>query len=322
MTIIDASTETVICERYVNGESSRDISRTMEGVSEEKVVSILKRNGIERRKGSPISRRYTCNERFFEVIDTEEKAYWLGFLAADGSVDEKKRSVIFGLHAKDTDTVCAFRNAISATNPVATYGGEKNRHSKIVIVSEIMVNDLRKHGLIAPLSFGIQWPDLHPDLMRHFLRGYSDGDGTFHSGARLNRPSLAHAFSIVGPRTFMERAESFMQGRGFGRKILTWMKHTDPRIVYLTYAGRLQVQRVVHLLYDDATAFLPRKRETAMSFLDAPVTERKSVWGNAVNESGPTATCPWCKKSFQKTSARSTQSFCCRSCAAFARHSA
>lgn len=38
------------------------------------------RNDVEKNK------KYTCDSTFFNVIDTEEKAYWLGFLMADGFI--------------------------------------------------------------------------------------------------------------------------------------------------------------------------------------------------------------------------------------------
>ena len=33
---------------------------------------------------------YFHNESFFQTIDTESKAYWLGFIAADGSINKEK----------------------------------------------------------------------------------------------------------------------------------------------------------------------------------------------------------------------------------------
>ena len=32
--------------------------------------------------------KYKCNDNFFKNIDTEEKAYWLGVLYADGNVSK------------------------------------------------------------------------------------------------------------------------------------------------------------------------------------------------------------------------------------------
>jgi len=44
-----------------------------------------------RRKSSLAHRRYNLDETFFEKIDNEEKAYWLGFLAGDGAITDENR---------------------------------------------------------------------------------------------------------------------------------------------------------------------------------------------------------------------------------------
>jgi hypothetical protein len=37
--------------------------------------------------------KYKINEDFFQEIDTEEKAYWLGFLYADGYIHVRSHQV-------------------------------------------------------------------------------------------------------------------------------------------------------------------------------------------------------------------------------------
>ena len=46
-----------------------------------------------RRLGLKQEDKYTYNKDFFEVIDTEEKAYWLGFIFADGYVNQSKNEL-------------------------------------------------------------------------------------------------------------------------------------------------------------------------------------------------------------------------------------
>lgn len=63
-----------IIARYIAGESAYDLSRVF-NITNQSIYSLLSRRGIKRR---PI-RRLSCNESYFEKIDCEEKAYWLGF---------------------------------------------------------------------------------------------------------------------------------------------------------------------------------------------------------------------------------------------------
>ena len=55
--------------------------------------------------------RYSLNERYFEKIDNNNKAYWLGFIAADGCVSNKKggRYLYIELSRKDRDHLEKFK---------------------------------------------------------------------------------------------------------------------------------------------------------------------------------------------------------------------
>lgn len=80
--ILNTEQEKEIITKKANGELN---SKLMEeyGIKYHLIYQVLKRNG----KDKPISnKRYDVNDNYFENIDTEEKAYWLGFLYADGYV--------------------------------------------------------------------------------------------------------------------------------------------------------------------------------------------------------------------------------------------
>ena len=52
-----------------------------------------KRWGIKTRSLSDSHKVYYLNENYFEKIDTEEKAYWLGFIYADGYITGDKLGI-------------------------------------------------------------------------------------------------------------------------------------------------------------------------------------------------------------------------------------
>lgn len=73
-----------IVRKYESGESVQALADSY-GRSYATMRENLVRWGASlRRRGPP--RTYGLREDFFAVIDTEEKAYWLGFAFADGSV--------------------------------------------------------------------------------------------------------------------------------------------------------------------------------------------------------------------------------------------
>ena len=72
-------TTKAICEKY--GFSSDTLYQ------QAKKLEIVKHPDIK----SYAVRKYTVNEKYFEVIDTPEKAYWLGFIMADGSISKSSK---------------------------------------------------------------------------------------------------------------------------------------------------------------------------------------------------------------------------------------
>ena len=61
----------------------------------------------------------TNNIRNFEIIDTEEKAYWLGFLYADGSVSSTDNRIELGLAEKDLNHIEKFKEFIGVPNKIS-----------------------------------------------------------------------------------------------------------------------------------------------------------------------------------------------------------
>jgi len=73
----------------------------------------------ERRSKS--TRQYTFNEYIFENIDTEEKAYWLGFLMADGYNHESKTCVTLRLQEEDKEILEKFKSFLNYTGNIYTF---------------------------------------------------------------------------------------------------------------------------------------------------------------------------------------------------------
>ena len=82
----------VIIEEYLNGSSLAALSRKY-NISPYRIKNLLQKNNVsirsrnEQNKYSPQNqRKYFINDNYFDNIDCEDKAYLLGFLAADGSI--------------------------------------------------------------------------------------------------------------------------------------------------------------------------------------------------------------------------------------------
>lgn len=135
-------------------------------------------------------KRYEFNEEYFKVIDTEEKAYWLGFLMADGSIDKELCYLKFKLKEEDKYIIEQFKKDIKCDRPTriekVQYASGIHSFAVFEIGSKAMIKDLIYHGCGPKKSGKEVLPDSIPEeMIRHFIRGFMDGDGTVSKKTRL-----------------------------------------------------------------------------------------------------------------------------------------
>ena len=261
-----ADLERTVCERYDAGENTPGIAASV-GINRSTVGRILIRNGLKTRDPADTARKYACDLGFFDEITTEARAYWLGFLAADGYNSGKALKV--AIAEEDAAHLESLKAALGSTHPVRFYPyttakGLQRLAATLYIGSPELSRALTAHGVTPRKSRTLRWPSLAPDLMRHFLRGYVDGDGGFHG--RKNVPSEV-TFHVTSNMDFLADARAYLINRcDLGFTVLN-PRSAAPGFGQLRYSGRKQVRRIVDLLYTDATVFLPRKHVTVLALL-------------------------------------------------------
>ncbi|PAB60995.1 LAGLIDADG family homing endonuclease [Anaeromicrobium sediminis] len=131
------------------------------------------------------------NVDYFEVIDGEEKAYWLGFIYADGWITDTSNGYELGieLNIDDYKHLLKFYKAIDMKNKIPMKrernnpsGSKKIKMCSIKIGSKKTYDDLINKGIKKNKSKTIEFPDekiVPQHLMKHFIRGLIDGDGNY-----------------------------------------------------------------------------------------------------------------------------------------------
>lgn len=84
-------------------------------------------------------RKYNFNEHYFDIIDCQEKAYWLGFFAADGYNHVDKGCIEVRLHKQDKEILEKFKSCIKADNPIGLY---KQTYCNLNLYSQHLCNKL------------------------------------------------------------------------------------------------------------------------------------------------------------------------------------
>lgn len=205
------------------------------------------------------------DDEFFSVIDTEEKAYWLGYLCADGTVscvpnqksggNQYQISVV----SKDED-IFKFAHALGyPQNKVVKRDG----YFEISLASKRMHDDLVRLGCGHHKTETLAvLPDVPSDLLRHLVRGFFDGDGTIHyTNGHL-------VFGICGTKKLMEYMREVLHVACATRKNHAITHHPSAgKVWYLEYNGNKQCTRIFGWLYQGATVYMDRKREVWKNFL-------------------------------------------------------
>jgi hypothetical protein len=154
-------------------------------------------------------KKYNIRDNFFEVIDTEEKAYWLGFLYADGYIRSGRLNFIrLKLAIRDIDHMEKFKESIGSSHRIEIYEDSNNPYCQITIGCKKMVIDLIANGCVTNKGFKIRLPNIGDSLMPHFIRGYFDGDGCV---SHKNRNS--YCVSIVSNIRFINDLKIYL---GYG----------------------------------------------------------------------------------------------------------
>jgi len=246
----------VIIQMYNTGLSCQKIADQLK-CSEAYVNKKLRELNIVKRTNSVYKKR-NFNDHFFDNIDNEEKAYWLGFLYADGCVQNKKTGQkLISLAVKDKEVIDKFIKSINGDFKTKTY---KDVHV-VHLTSVIMFNALVKLGCIPRKSLVLKFPELRKDLIHHFIRGYFDGDGTVYTYHPKNYNKTTTIYNsigigICGTQEFLE---------SISREVSTNQAKKDKRkennIWYLSFSGSKKAKTFYEYLYKDATVCLTRKKD-------------------------------------------------------------
>lgn len=177
-------TEKEICEKYSQESMTITFLAQNYHCRTEAIKNVLIKYNIPiKRKG--LSKNRLLKEDYFENIDTEEKAYFLGLLFTDGSVvpdpsGKRSPSITISLKVSDIDILEKLRNEINMHSKIS-YDKRKNKECAVIkFRSKKMANDLAKYGIIPQKTYKTKHlPNNIPsNFIIPFMRGLLDGDGS------------------------------------------------------------------------------------------------------------------------------------------------
>lgn len=200
-----------IIELHSTGLNAKQIAEKLKFKYYQPIYNFFKKMGWDR-NGTGGHRKYQVNEDFFNVINTEEKAYVLGFICADGHVAPDRISISVAI--KDAEILHKIKKTMNSNHPIKIYTTDNpyiRSNRKLLEMTNLTINSaklskrLYNMGLSSNKSSSLNTQVINyvpKYLMRDFLRGYFDGDGNVMFGRRYSS-GYKYNINICGTEDFL-----------------------------------------------------------------------------------------------------------------------
>jgi hypothetical protein len=225
------------------------------GVSDVLVITIAREFGIPINEGA---RRYSVNRSFFQQIDTPLKSQILGFIFADGNVDQEEKRLTIALQRRDRSYLEQIAKALEYTGPIKDKDAWKGKtycpQSELRVSSKEMMADLVRLGVVPAKSLIVVPWKPPQDLEAAFWLGWWEGDGW------IDPPEGTTSGWYVGICGTLATVEAFLDfvKRRTGDVARAYI--VSGSLWAVKFGSLPACQRVARLLHDAGTIFLERKR--------------------------------------------------------------
>lgn len=216
------------------------------------------------------------DEKYFDTIDTPEKAYFLGLIAADGTISKSKRceSYTLGITLKrqDREILEKFKKELKSDIEVKdcyATNSESNKQypaSKFRVTNKKICKDLIKYGIIENKTkkLIINWNLIPKQYWRDFIRGYIDGDGCYYI-CRTKTGRISTSISVAGTLRICEEFKSIFDVLEFEH---FHINKVNDNFYDLRNSSKYEFPIIVNWLYNDRSIYLKRKYETVQNILN------------------------------------------------------
>lgn len=236
-------------------------------------------------KDKKIVYKYTFNADYFETINTPDKAYFLGLLAADGNVYKRDRNqaiIRLSLKSEDKYILDIMREYVGSNKPLRIQTKNVNNilhyYYSLELVSDKMAEDLSKYNIVPRKTYDIVMPELPKHLQSHYIRGYFDGDGsvTVNKGA-YHTPS-AYKCSICGFKLNLLVMQSILKENDIYTSLqLDKRNYNGLEFGNLNTHSIQETYNFIKYIYQDCKdLYMPRKKHISDCFINC-VKEKYNI---------------------------------------------
>ena len=202
---------------------------------------------------------YNYNRNFFSKIDTEEKAYWAGFIAADGNIRKDYGKTRVELNIQDIKHLEKLRKSLDGNMPIAESIRPNNHSCYLDMNSKQIGRDLTALGITPnkSLTLNVNFDMIPYELIHHFIRGYFDGDGSISH--TVQDGVIRWQVSFIGTEIFLNYLMDFFDRHH--------QLSTCGRNFRFNFSRFVDVKHILNIMYENATIYLDRKFLKSQEFL-------------------------------------------------------
>ena len=247
-----------LCTHNVSTRNAEEIV----GLNHSSIAYMYSKYGL-----TQLSNKHKLPNYRFEKIDTKEKAYVLGFILADSSIDNKC-NVDIQVGIKDKEVLEFISSVIEAKVVDNKTYNKKSRvfpHSR----TQKRIKDITK------FTGGIKkstrhYPIIRKDLEPYLLQGFFDGDGCITWGYRKDRNRLWHKVSFTSSFSLLEGLQQYLFKQGITTKVRPKSKENCG---VLEFANKRDVLKFYKLVYSDKDFIILKRKHTKYNALRLELEE-------------------------------------------------
>lgn len=204
-------------------------------------------------------------ENWFNCIDEEAKAYYLGLFITDGNIYVSTRNQIncnITLQEQDKYLLDNWLRLIQSNRIPATDG---RGCYQAVVHSNIMAMDLKKYGVVPNKTLITKLPNNIPKhLMPHLIRGIIDGDGSIQAKwyvPKDGRKRFRHIITLCGTHQLVQQVGEFLNKELNITTPLNIYDYKNSTLSEISYRNYEDIKKVGEYIYGSSSIYMKRKKE-------------------------------------------------------------
>lgn len=254
--------ENEICSLYMEGFNTVEIGK-MFSARPTSIWNILLKRGVNIRNASECRKIFNVNHLYFKAIDSNDKAYFLGLLYADGCLAANQWQISISLQEEDGYILQKFKDCIEYEGELKFVRQDHKKSSyknqtKLCLSDKRIYLDLVNLGCVPKKSQLIRFPFEHIDrkFWREFIRGYFDGDGYVCGSKRRSA-------GFVGNIEFLTSIQNILFDEGVSTSKFVICHNKEKTCYNLAFRSKKDFVSLYKYLYDEnqSDLYLVRKKE-------------------------------------------------------------